>query len=144
MRRAISFSLFFSLLLPTSVDAQATDADIALQFRSEISSLVKRGRSLEDIKAVLMRRFSDLDVDGTPGISATDLEIGRQSVFARLRASTLNRWLALDLDGDFQVSEDELRVEALKSATRPLRRGQTMIEPTPEQVDQIVSDLIAG
>ncbi|MEM9477065.1 MAG: EF-hand domain-containing protein [Pseudomonadota bacterium] len=144
MRRAISFSLFFSLLLPTSVDAQATDADIALQFRSEISSLVKRGRSLEDIEAVLMRRFSDLDVDGTPGISATDLEIGRQSVFARLRASTLNRWLALDLDGDFQVSEDELRVEALKSATRPLRRGQTMIEPTPEQVDQIVSDLIAG
>ncbi|MEL6643880.1 MAG: EF-hand domain-containing protein [Pseudomonadota bacterium] len=127
---------------PLPATAQLSEADLIRQFNSEVRALAIRGQSLDEITDRLLERFNQLDVDGAPGLSQADFDAHRQEAIARRRAAELNRWLVFDLNGDLQISTEELRIEALKTAREPLRSGATEVQPTQDQVEAIVSDMI--
>lgn len=143
MRIGIFFTITALAVGLGPATAQTDQAEQDRKFLSEIRSLALRGSALDDIQDRLSERFQKFDVDGIPGVSAADHEANRQATIARLRAQNLTRWLIYDLDGDFQISEAELRANALPRATQPLRNRDAQVTPTPEQIDQIVGDIIA-
>lgn len=141
MRKSVVFALAVACVVP-GPQGQAQTAAADREFRKEVHSQALRGRPLSDIRDRMLQRFRAFNVDDAPGVSNNDLVVYRQQLEARFRASILNTWLVYDLDGNFEITEDELRPDALRQARRPLRSGGTQIEPTPEQVEQIARDLI--
>ncbi|MEO1789864.1 MAG: hypothetical protein AAFR34_09185, partial [Pseudomonadota bacterium] len=141
MRKSVVFALAVACVVP-GPQGQAQTAAADREFRKEVHSQALRGRPLSDIRDRMLQRFRAFNVDDAPGVSNNDLVVYRQQLEARFRASILNTWLVYDLDGNFEITEDELRPDALRQARRSLRSGGTQIEPTPEQVEQIARDLI--
>lgn len=87
--------------------------------------------------------FEQADLDGN-GVSPTDHDLARRIRLAQQRASAIQTILRDDLDDDGRVTRAELIELHTKEANRPMTSSTGVrIDPTPEQVSQMVPQLIS-
>ncbi len=105
---------------------------------------LRPGGSIVDLRNILESRYLAADLDGSGDITQGDHELSRMIAQAQVRASRLNSWLLWDLDGDGQVTREELAVAHMRQTAGPIRMGSTSVMPTPEQRKEASDRLIAN
>lgn len=123
-------------LAPTAVTDEQVFGDLAGIFRNR--------ETFEAAAPFALTMFRQNDLDGVPGLSSRDRELHDLRWLAQLRATNLQKWLANDLDGDFSVTAEELRISFWDRGWRMIRQGWSELHPTPEQAAQIVAEEVAA
>ncbi len=96
----------------------------------------------EEILFDHLNYFRDLDHDGVPGISARDADIIVGTWLSEVRSREVGTMLSRDLDGDQQVTEEELRTVLFVNARASLRNRNVGVEPTEEQIEEQLSRIV--
>ncbi len=101
------------------------------------------GSTIEDMTAYYIGTFRQFDIDGVPGLSMGDVERKTRVARVEARAGQIVRWLRMDYDGDFIVTDAEMRDALRDEASRPLVQAGVQITPTDEQIDAVLDALVA-
>lgn len=82
------------------------------------------------------------DIDGG-GVSESDFVRAGQIKAAEARSRLLRQWTNKDLDVDGRVTRAELEAFHIRTARKPLKSGGIEVDPTPEQVRQLLDKLVS-
>ncbi|SDX25126.1 hypothetical protein SAMN05444358_10458 [Ruegeria halocynthiae] len=136
----INFGLGASILLSFSTEGLAASYDDDLQLALEISGWAGRHSNVADLKQEVLFKFFRNDIDDKPGISEADFEllaaIHNSGGWAQLLSNKIKR----DLNGDYIITEEELRPAFLYKAQISIDANGVRLRPTSEQVEQIVRE----
>jgi Ca2+-binding EF-hand superfamily protein len=141
VRPAIRFCkpiLFFAALalIPSMAVAQAAEDWLRLR-------LAKRPNvTWAQVEAAMMRIYRASDPDGN-GITPADFATLHKISRARLRAAFIGNLLVHDLDGDGNVTREELSVALGPRAGQPTQSNAVQVNPTPEQISQVRDRLVS-
>ncbi|MGH1352303.1 MAG: hypothetical protein ACRBBN_16060 [Methyloligellaceae bacterium] len=111
------------------------------ELKVAIQSYVRSGYSIERSKKQLLAVFSNTDVNGG-GVTEDDYKLKRQMAEASSRAYGMLKWLQKDLDGNGEVTREEVRVFNKAKANRPVYHQGIRLDLTEEQVAQILKKLV--
>ena len=136
---AIAFTLSIVAFLPVDSVRAEPDAESWMTVRAK--SHARANRTVDQARAALLRTFQSADIDGG-GISATDHDLQRKVSFAQQRSGKIGRWLRMDLDGDGQVTIEELKLALGKRARQPIRSQGVSLEPTADQISKTLDALL--
>lgn len=131
------------LALAGSAPARAeTGYEIAADvwLTSRLAGFVRPNAKVGDIDQSMTQLFHSNDVDGG-GISETDYSLADQIRLAKERARELGRVLEKDLDGDGQITREEIAAIVRPEARQFIIVQGVRIAPTEAQVAEIVRQL---
>lgn len=143
MRSTAGAALCVAVSLAAGQAALAQHATSVQEMANSLIGLAQRTSSTASLRDRALDMFLLNDIDGEPGVSQADLVLMAAIERADLRASRIGRVLRDDLNGDFNVSVDELRTTLMPAARKPLRSGSVQLRPTPEQVEEILQAEVA-
>lgn len=132
-----SFGFFTAPAAAQNSAPDLGDAWASVQLRY----VVRPGMSLDDARKRFARLFKQTDVNGG-GISQSDYDEKANIMMAQQRSRTISRLLSKDLNGDGVVSADELKAFYLVRARRPIRANGISLEPTQQQIEQMLEQLV--
>lgn len=118
---------------------EATRIKVTTSFNMEISRILRPEKSASELHVILQSKFRQGDVDTVPGVSEDDRAILMANYKAKARAKHLSKLLGYDLDGNFTVTEDELRRAFAYDARSPIRSQGIMLAPSDEQIATILN-----
>jgi Ca2+-binding EF-hand superfamily protein len=137
--RAVIATIFLSSPL-MAADQQSTD-----ELRLTVGKILlgsAQTKTLGDVREQVVNLFHSLDIDGDPGLTQADYDMAQQINVARMRASTISQILAFDLDGDGQVTREEVRSVLRGQSRQPLSSGGVRVRPTDEQARHVLDRLV--
>lgn len=108
--------------------------------KTQARSQIRAGGELEKVKIRLRQLFKSNDVDGG-GISKNDDVLIQQKSAAAQRARIISVWASQDLNGDGEVSREELEIFYSQNARRELRANGVTVAPTTDQVIEVLAQL---
>ena len=144
---SLTFLLALSMSSPKANELGLPAEDWALLRLSEYKNQVRKriGRdyivSISSLRDKFLETFDQADFEGD-GISAEDFDIVDRQKKQRTYAFKIQSWLMKDLDRDFNVTRNELKIYYHKRASRSLRSGRTFIRKTRKQFEQALNDMI--
>ncbi len=138
-RLASAIALVSAMAMPAAARVSVENAGFGLDLLWVMSQV----RSTEDVRARALAQLRANDIDGTPGLSARDREMLIERQVAESQARYIERWLVRDLDHNFEISTEELRVSLVDQASSPLRQGNLTVTPVPAQIEEILTTLVA-
>jgi Ca2+-binding EF-hand superfamily protein len=99
---------------------------------------------LETAERQMLLVYKSMNNDGLPRFNELALQLDQSNRAPRQRAQSIARFLEKDLDNDGKVTTDELKT-FLEPQSRMMLQSTTgiQIEPTAEQMDQIIQQLLA-
>ena len=127
-------------LLLKSSKAPAPEPEFTVAEAFAITTLLPLAGTLsawDRIEATLRRFYRDADRDNN-GYTILDQDTETLIGAAARRAGIVERWLTMDVTGDFQISEQDL--EIIASAPLEVRIGNRMVSmpPTRDQIDYTI------
>ncbi len=111
------------------------------ELKISAKTYIRSGYSVEHSKKQLMAVFHRADVNGN-GITEADYTMQRQLGEASTRAYSMLKWLQKDLDGNGEVSREEVEVFNKARASRPVYHQGIRLDLTEDQVAQILKKLV--
>ena len=129
---ALSWHIGLNPVLADSPPPLTADEQLILR----MAPLLLRSKSLETAIKNQKRIFDNTDIDGD-GVSARDYRLAKGLNDAGRRASILNTWLRKDLDGNGEVSREELEIVLGREARRSARNNSAKVALTDDQVREI-------
>ena len=137
-------SIFFTLvfltpLLATNLGAQTQNPRV--EMISFISSVNTSPGNLGTLRENAVERFVSLDIDGN-GFDVSDIKISHQMAESKVRRAGVSAWTVNDLNADGMVSRAELEIVLTPRSRVNLRGSGISFEPTPEQAQQMLDQII--
>lgn len=130
-----------SLLVASSASAQNGEEFTGEDWlRLQAASSVRVNKGIDRLEQQLLRLYAESDIDGN-GVSREDHRLAIQQNQARDRARRLTQFLNLDLDGDGNLSKEEVAVGIGKKARQPLHSNGVMLLPSADQVKTLAVKL---
>ena len=111
-----------------------------LAYKRILIAKIGMDRSIDAFDERLRAEFQRLDTNEDGGITRDDLATGSSLQMAEARARYMSSWLRNDVDGDFNITTDELRQSV---RFRSLSQGGVGALPPPEKVAATIEKKIA-
>ncbi len=102
---------------------------------------IRSGYTVEYAKKQLLAVFSSVDVNGG-GVTEDDYKLKEQMGEASSRAYAMLKWLQKDLDGNGEVTREEVEIFNKAKAGRPVYHQGIRLDLTEDQVAQILKKLV--
>jgi Ca2+-binding EF-hand superfamily protein len=106
---------------------------------------VRAGATWEQVWSHMRTAFHQSNPDER-GVSAQGIDNVRRTIVARQRSQVIAQILTYDLDGDGNVTKDEIIAALQPRARQLIQANGVQLEPTPQQVrlqlDKLVSDVL--
>ena len=147
MRGLVVLSLAILCALPITARAQQSGPDFTAAEKAALllaQNHVRRVQPEHTLATVLREAgilFQTLDLDGG-GISKSDEELKTSLSHAAVRASLIRQWLAFDLNGDANLTPDEIQRALMPQARQPLRSAAGKVLPTERQIAETLQELV--
>lgn len=138
IRKSVLFPIALALFVPCGTIAQSGEDWLRLR----LGLFVRPDATWAQVEAGMMQLFRASDPDGN-GITPTSYDTLQKIGMAQARASLLQQRLVYDLDGDGNVTREELKVAFGPRARQPLNVNGIQIEPTSEQVAKVLGKLVS-
>lgn len=147
--RAVALSLLISATSAAQLFAQANPdpaPDPATRWIAKMMLGAPGGRQLklETAERQMLLIYRSMNNNGLPRFNELALQLDQANLAPRQRAQAIARFLEKDLDNDGKVTTDELKT-SLEPQSRMLLQSAAgiQIEPTAEQTDEIMQQLLA-
>lgn len=135
-RTLLSLTAALSVAAPSAHSETNLSAVDALIFA--IGPVSHAKPSIDDLWRSLTAQFRELERDGRPGLSMGDEHAENAVMASHQRAAAIAEILQSDLNGDLEVTEEELKISHWVSVNKPLRTGGTQTHPSITQVEKIL------
>jgi hypothetical protein len=125
-----------------SSDDFQSQLDAHRDFVMTIDDPQREGKTIDELRAVWLNRFFSEERDGREGLSSRDIEVAVAMKIATIRADALKRSLVYDLNGDQEVTREEILPFARQVATRPIQSQAGELPPSREQQGAVLRKFI--
>ncbi|MFM1813926.1 MAG: hypothetical protein RLZ98_621 [Pseudomonadota bacterium] len=139
-RNALVVAIAAALIAPSTAEASDTFTGEDWM-RARLAGLVRENRKIDEIERSLLKYFEDSDLDGG-GVTAADHDLADRVKLAKDRAREVSRSLERDLDGDGNITRQEIEVLVAPEARKLIVVRGVRITPTAEQVREIMVQLM--
>lgn len=142
--RYFAVTTILAVAIASTATPSLAQTDDESAVRTKVMRLIGSATTRSTMKMLVdrvMRQYERQDVDGG-GITASDATLSEELNAASRRASRMQRYIRLDLNGDGILTREEGERALKKDANKPLRSAAGNIQPTPDQVTETLRRLM--